>query len=74
MNKKQLTQTGAGWGALIALAGGVLNSLMDGNPATNPDWNLVIPAAITAIGVITARAKKATSEDVGAKTPEMPGK
>jgi hypothetical protein len=71
MNKKQLPTTGTGWAAIITILAGVVQQLTDGNPATNPDWNYVVPGLITAVGVLTARSKKATSEDVGAR--DQPG-
>ena len=67
MNKKQLPVTSMGWGAIISMVALAVQQLTDGDPSTQPDWNLIIPNLFLAAGVIFSRAKKATSEDVGAK-------
>ncbi len=56
-----------GIAGLLTLWGNTLVMLTDGNPATNPDWSVVLAATMTAIGVISARQNNVTSEEVGAK-------
>jgi hypothetical protein len=56
-----------GTGGLIFVLGSALGALLDGNPATNPDWALVFAAAAPCIGLLFARDNKVTSEDVGIK-------
>lgn len=56
-------------GALSAL--GILlpaiAAAIDGNPATDPNWGMVIPAVIGSIGLLFARDNKVSSEAAGAK-------
>lgn len=56
-----------GAGGLLTVAAGVVNAMFDGDPATNPDWMVVIAAMSTAIGLLFARDDKVTSEQAGAK-------
>jgi len=63
---KGIQTQGLGWTAVVAIVGGVVNQLMDGDPSTVPDWNLVIPGILSAIGVARARAKNQTSEEAKA--------
>ena len=58
--------TGAGLGALLALVGTTLNQLLDGNPATNPDFNYVLPLFFTSLTGLFARDNNKSSEQVGA--------
>lgn len=44
----------------------VAKALLDGDPATNPDFNELL-AALAGLGLWAARDNKVTSEDVGAK-------
>lgn len=48
--------------AIIALQAAQL--LLDGDPNTNPDWNLVVAEAMIMIGLLTARDNDKTSEEV----------
>jgi hypothetical protein len=57
----------AGLGAILVAAGDTLKALMDGNPATNPDWAMVVAAISAGLGLIFARDNKVTSEQAGAK-------
>lgn len=65
--KSSWKTTVTGIAALLTVIGGAATALLDGNPATNPDWTLLIAAVTTAFGLIFARDNKVTSEDVGAK-------
>jgi hypothetical protein len=56
-----------GAGGLITILVNAINPLLDGDPATNPDWPSVITAASLAIGLLFARDNKVTSEQAGAK-------
>lgn len=53
--------------AIISALVGAAQVLLDGNPATNPDYAVLVPAILAGIGLITARDNNVTSEDVGAK-------
>lgn len=44
-----------GTGGVVAILADVLTRLTDGNALTNPDWNVVLPALLTALGLIFAR-------------------
>ena len=57
----------AAWGVLATTVGNALNAAFDSDPATNPDWVLVITAALAAFGFISARDNRVTSEQAGAK-------
>lgn len=52
--------------AIIAAIVSAAQMLIDGNPATNPDWSAVAAAVIAGIGLVTARDNKVSSEQVGA--------
>lgn len=45
----------AGIAAVITVIANVAVMLLDGNPATNPDWSLVIPAVLGGLGLTAAR-------------------
>lgn len=53
--------------AILTAVGAAVNAIIDGNPATNPDWTITISAVTAGLGLIFARDNKVTSEDVGAK-------
>lgn len=63
---KSWKTTTAGVGALLTVIGTALNQMFDGNPATNPDWNLLLPIIITSLIGIFARDNNVTSEQVNA--------
>ena len=53
--------------SMVAAIAGAVVLYMDGDPMTNPDWNLLIALIITNIGVFTARQNTVSSEEVLAK-------
>lgn len=61
---KSWKTTAAGIGTILATAGTVLNQLTDGNAATNPDWNYVLPLIFSGLVGLFARDNKVTSEEV----------
>jgi hypothetical protein len=63
---KSWKTTAAGVGGLMTAIGSVLNQLFDGNPATNPDWNVMLPIIFTSLIGIFARDNGVSSEQVGA--------
>ena len=70
---KSWKTTAAGVGGLLTAIGSALNQLFDGNPATNPDWNLLLPVILTALIGIFARDNNVTSEQVQAAKAKEPG-
>jgi len=56
-----------GVGGLATVILSAVSALLDGNPATNPDWTAVIAGAAACIGLLFARDHKVTSEDAGIK-------
>ncbi len=53
--------------AILTAVAGAIKLLVDGDPATNPDWTAVCAAVAAGIGLIAARDNSKTSESVGAK-------
>lgn len=70
-NMKSWKTTSAGVAGLITLIASTLTQLTDGNPATNPDWNIVVPMAFTSLIGIFARDNGVSSEQVGAVKPTV---
>lgn len=54
--------------AALTAIGGALVLLADGDPATNPNWDVVAAAVIAGVGLIAARDNGKTSEAAGANT------
>lgn len=52
-------------GALTAIAGAI-KALIDGDPATNPDWTVLFTTISMAVGLFTTRQDNKSSEQVGA--------
>ena len=48
-----------GTGGVVAILADVLTRLTDGNVLTNPDWNVVLPGLLTALGLVFAGDAKA---------------
>lgn len=58
--------TVAGIMALVIAVATAISLLVDGDPETMPDWNVVAEAAI-GLGLLFARDNNKSSESVGAK-------
>lgn len=56
-----------GAGGILVIAANVAAMLLDGNPATNPDWSVVFAALMPSIAALFARDNTVTSEQAGAK-------
>ena len=54
---------------ILTTLGAALNALTDNDPATVPDWNMVLPQLAAGIGLICARDNKKSTEQVRA-SPE----
>lgn len=61
--KKSPRTTAGGIAALVALIASAVNLMMDGDPATNPDWSVIVPAAIGFGSLIFARDQKQHEDD-----------
>lgn len=59
-----------GWLGILAVISAVITGiavpLLDGNPATSANFEIVIPVVLAGFGVYQARDDDKTSEDVGA--------
>lgn len=63
---KSWKTTIAGIAAAVGAAGTALSAYLDGDPATQPEWGIVVAAFAAAIGLFVARDNDKRSEDVGA--------
>lgn len=52
---------------IVGMLSIAVQAALDGNPATDPQWGVVIPAIIGIASGLFARDNKVTSEQVGAK-------
>ena len=59
-----------GLGGTLAIIGQVLQAMFDGDPATNVDWSITIPALTATLGLLFARDQKAHDLDA----PKDPSK
>jgi hypothetical protein len=59
--------TTAGIAAAVAAIANAISAQFDGDPATNPEWGLVIAAVSAAVGLFKARDNDVSSEDVKKK-------
>jgi hypothetical protein len=57
----------AGGSALLVIISTTVKQLTDGDPNTNPDWNVVIPLLFTGLIGLFSRDNDKTSEDLGLK-------
>ena len=53
--------------AILTAVAGAVKLLVDGDPATNPDWTATLAAVAAGIGLIAARDNDKSLESVGAK-------
>ena len=53
--------------AIVGALCSAISALIDGNPATVPDWGAVASAVTAGIGLIVARDNNVSSEKAGAK-------
>jgi len=56
-----------GAGGLTSVIVPAINALLDGDPATVPNWEAVVPAIFMAVALFFARDNAVSSESVGAK-------
>ncbi len=54
---------------LVALAGPQMQTLLDGDPGTGPQWGIVMAAVSAFVGLLKARDNDVSSEAAGAKKP-----
>ena len=64
---KSWKTTLAGLGVLFSALGAALQAQFDGDPATVPDWAVVVTALFAAVGLLVARDNDKSSERVGAR-------
>lgn len=64
---KSWKTTASAVAALVTLIGAIIGQLTDGNPETNPDWNVAIPVLFAGLTGLFARDNKVSSESAGAK-------
>lgn len=56
----------AGIAAIVAAVGTAVSAQFDNDPATVPNWSMVIGMITAGVGLILARDNDKTSEQVGA--------
>jgi hypothetical protein len=66
---KSWKTTAAGIAAILGVIFPAIAAALDANPATDPNWAMVIPAVITAAGLLFARDANVSSEQQGLKAP-----
>lgn len=69
---KSWKTTLAGIAGIIGMLSTAVSAMLDGNPATVPQWEIVIPAVITSAGLLFARDNNVTSEQAGATDHTKP--
>lgn len=63
---KSWKTTAAGIAAALAAISTAAAAYLDGDPATEPQWGVVVAAMSAAVGLFMARDNDKRSEDVGA--------
>lgn len=63
---KSWKTTLAGIAAIVAAVGTAVSAQFDNDPATVPDWTMVIGMITAGVGLMLARDNDKTSEQVGA--------
>ena len=56
-----------GAGGILVIAANVASMLLDGDPATNPDWSVTFAALMPSIAALFARDNNVTSRELGLK-------
>ncbi len=51
---------------IIGMLAPAISAALDGNPATDPQWSIVVPACIGMLTGLFARDNNVTSEQAGA--------
>lgn len=64
---KSWKTTVLGISTILAAVTGIVQSLLDNDPATNPDFTVAIAAITSGVGLIFARDNNVTSEKAGAQ-------
>lgn len=64
---KSWRTTTAGVLGVLGLILPAVAAAIDGNPQTDPNWAVVIPSAISALGLVFARDARVSSEAQGIK-------
>ncbi len=64
---KSWKTTAAGVAAAVAAIAVAAHAVLDGDPATVPNWEAVGAAVLGAVGLIFARDNSVTSEKAGAR-------
>ncbi|CAK0780994.1 conserved hypothetical protein [Gammaproteobacteria bacterium] len=62
--------TTAGISTIIAALAGAIALVVDGDPKTNPQWELVVGAVITGLGLVLAKDFNVTGAAGGQKTED----
>ena len=62
---KNWKTTAAAIGMLLVAVGPVISALADGDPSTQPNWNLFLPEILAAIGLLFSRDANKSSQDSG---------
>ena len=57
----------AGIALLLIAAGTLVGAYADGDPSTQPDWNLFVAEMIAAVGMFSARDADKSSQDSGVR-------
>lgn len=67
VQKWNVRTSAMGIAVIMVVVGGFVKSLLDGDPATVPDYDGTIAAITAGIGLLFARDSNVTSEQAGAK-------